>query len=262
MSLRKDILPLLQETWDEFWKDEAGQCGAALAYYAMFSIFPLLLLLLAALGFVLRYWDAASNVQQEILAAVSRHLTPQLSETLREMLAALKAEAGPATGIGFFTLLLGASAVFQQLDTSFKKIWRTPETPPPAGAWNILLDLARARLFAFGMVLVAGLLLLFSLALTGITQALLGALSDLPIIGGAAGYVFGLVVTLALNTFIFALLFKYLPGIKVQWADVLPGAFVTAVIWEVGKRALALYIGYSSYVNAYGAVGTSLVLMA
>jgi membrane protein len=112
------------------------------------------------------------------------------------------------------------------------------------------------------MVLAVGFLMLISLALTGVTQALLGALNAVPVVGGGFGFVIGLLITVALSTLIFALLFKYLPDTEVRWSDVLLGALVTAIIWELAKRLLALYIGHSSFASAYGAVGTVLVLMA
>lgn len=262
MNLKQDIWPLLAETWDEFQKDEAGQCGAALAYYTMFSIFPLLLLLLAGLGFVLRYWDSAINVQDTVLSVFSQHFSRQFGDTLREIVGNIKNQAGSATGIGFVTLLIGASGVFLQLDTSFKKIWKV-DGPQQNVSWIAFgVSLVRDRLFSFGMMLVLGLLLIVSLALTGVTQALIGGLSHLPLIGGGLGYLAGLFVTVLLNAFIFALLFKYLPGTKIQWRDVALGAAVTAVMWELAKHLLALYIAHNNYVNAYGTVGTVLVLMA
>jgi membrane protein len=210
----------------------------------------------------LRYWDAAINVQQELLQVVAQQFSPQLSRTLEQMLGAVQRKADAATGIGFITLLLGASGVFQQLDRSFNQIWRVPEKPHPPGLINSLLSTLREKFFSFLMVLAVGLLLLLSLVLTGITQALLGALSHLPLIGGAAGFMLGLAVTLLLNTLIFALLFKYLPETEVPWGDVGLGALVTALIWEIAKRVLALYVERSSYVSAYGTIGTVLVLMA
>src|SRR5690242_18602502 len=113
VELKRDLVPLLKETVSEFQNDEAGQLGAALAYYAMFSIFPLLLLLIAGLGFVLRYWDQAIDVQQQILAAVARNLSPQLSTTIADILSGVKSQAGGATVIGLITLLIGASGAFQ-----------------------------------------------------------------------------------------------------------------------------------------------------
>src|SRR5687768_14199146 len=116
MNLKKDVLPLLRETGQEFQDDEAGMLGAALAYYATFSIFPLLLLLLAALGWVLNYWPVAINAQEQILAVASQNFSPKLAETVNQLLEVLKDRAGTATGIGLVTLLFGASGVFQQLD--------------------------------------------------------------------------------------------------------------------------------------------------
>jgi membrane protein len=228
----------------------------------MFSIFPLLLLWLAALGFVLRYWDEAINTRQEILHVVAQQFSLQLSESFNQMLEGVQREATAATGFGLVALLLGASGVFYQLDTSFNKIWRVPGKPQPSGIIKAILSALRGKLLSFVMVLVVGLLFLVSLALTGITHALLGVLPHLPVIGGAAGFMLGLAITLALNTLIFTLLFKYLPDTEVAWRDVALGALVTTVIWEVAKRALTFYLQESNYVDAYGAVGAALVLMA
>lgn len=262
MNPKTDLLPLLKETGSEFQKDEAGQLGAALAYYAMFSLFPLLLLLVAGLGFVLRYWDEAIDVQQQILAAVSRNFSSQLSDTLAGILAGVKSQAGGATVIGLVTLLIGASGVFQQLDQSFNKIWNVPKPTAPSSIVKTIVKTLRTRLFSFGMVLAVGFLLLVSMALTGISQALLQGFSSLPVVGGAAGFMLGLVISLLLNTLVFALLFKFLPDTTVRWGDVWMGALATAVLWELAKYLLAWYIGRSaqSY-SAYGAVGTVLVLM-
>jgi len=262
MNIKQDVLPLLKETGQEFQNDDAGQLGAALAYYAVFSLFPLLLLLLAVLGFVLSYWDAAIDVEQAILGAVSQNFSPELSQTLSEVLQVVRTQAGAATGVGLVTLALGASGVFQQLDMSFNKIWKVPKPSEPTGIVATIMTVLHEKLFSFGMLLGVGFLLLVSLALTGVTQALLGILSGVPVIGGAIGFGLGLVITLALNTLIFALLFKYLPDIKVPWSDIWLGALLTAMIWELAKRLLALYIGHSTFASAYGAIGTLLVLMA
>ncbi len=263
MNLRHDLLPLLKETYSEFQADQASTLGAALAYYALFSLFPLLLLLIAGLGYVLQYWDQAINVQDEILAAVSRNFSPQLSDALNQILGGIKNNAGGATVIGLITLLIGASSVFQQLDLSFNKIWRAPEPEQAAGLVASIMQTIKTKLFSFGMVLAVGFLLLVSMALTGITQVLLDSFQEVPLIGGVAGFVIGIATTLLLNTLVFALLFKFLPNTAVRWGDVWLGALVTAVLWEIGKNLLALYIGRSGQSwSAYGLVGTVLILMA
>ena len=262
MNLKRDLVPLLKETASEFQKDEAGQLGAALAYYAMFSIFPLLLLLIAGLGFVLRYWDQAIDVQQQILETVGRNLSPQLSTTIADILGGVKSQAGGATVIGLVTLLIGASGVFQQLDYSFNKIWNVPKPTEPVGWVNTVLTTVRNKLFSFGMVLAVGFLLLVSMALSGASQALLQGFKDVPVVGGVAGFAIGLALSLLLNTFVFALLFKFLPDTLVYWRDVWLGAVATALVWELAKYLLGWYIAQSGKTySAYGAVGTVLVLM-
>src|SRR5215217_5399131 len=146
MNLKKDVLPLLQETGQEFQKDEAAQLGAALAYYATFSIFPLLLLLLAGLGLVLNYWPVAINAQAQILAVISQNFSPQLSETIKPILDVLKDQAPQAASISVIVLLLGASGVFQQLDTSFNKIWKVPAPAETTGIITTVLSLLRNKL--------------------------------------------------------------------------------------------------------------------
>jgi membrane protein len=262
MDLKRDTLPLLRETGQEFQNDEAGALGAALAYYATFSIFPLLLLLLAGLGWVLNFWPVAINAQEQILAVASQNFSPKLAETLEQLLEVLKDRAGAATGIGLLTLLFGASGVFQQLDVSFNKIWKVPKKSEASGILTTITTVLRDKLFSFGMVLAVGFLMMVSLALTGVSRALLNVLRDVPVIGGAFGYIAGLLITISISTLVFALLFKYLPNTRVRWNDVWLGALLTAIIWEIAKRLLALYIDYTSRsFSAYGAIGTILVLM-
>jgi membrane protein len=262
MNLKKNVLPLLLETWQEFQNDEAAQLGAALAYYATFSIFPLLLLLLSGLGAALEYWPVAIDAQTEILSVISQNFSPQLSETIKPTLDVLKEQAPEAFSISLVVLLVGASGVFQQLDTSFNKIWKVPVKTERTGIIATAISLVHDKLFSFGMVLAVGFLMLVSLALTGISQALLGVLAEVPVVGGAFGYLGGLLITLLLSTLLFAQLFRYLPDTTVRWGDVWLGALITAILWEIAKRLLGIYIGRSSYVSAYGAVGTVLVLMA
>lgn len=264
MDLRNDVVPVLQETWAEFQKDNAANLGAALAYYAVFSIFPLLILTLAIFGFVL---GNNFDVQQQILGATSQAFSPQFSETLGSILEVVKDQAGAASAVGLITLLLGASGVFQQLDSAFNIIWNVP--PKQGGSIiDTVKSLITDKLLAFSMVLSIGFLLLVSMALTGVTQAVLqGAtgllgLGEESTVAAVFGFLLSLVVTLLLNTFIFAMLFKFLPNTKILWSDVWVGAGVTAVLWEVGKRILAWYIGrQSASLGAYGAIGTLLILM-
>ena len=258
MIQRAEIVPLLKATWTEFQQDEAEQLGAALAYYATFSIFPLLILLLAALGATV---GSQATVRQGMLDAVSSNFSPSLAQTLSTVLDTVAKQAGTATVIGVITLLLGASGVFQQLDRSFNKIWNTPKPEQPAGWWAMIVSVVRERLVSFLMVMAVGFLLVLSMVLSGVSNALVGLLSNVPVVGGVVGFLVSLVLSVLLSSLIFGLIYRYLPDVKLTWRDVLPGALVTGVLWEVAKRLLALYIEHSAFSSAYGAIGTVLVLM-
>ena len=266
MRLKRAIVPLLYETWNEFQKDECGQLAAALSYYATFSVFPLLILVLGGVGFFL---GPATPAQEQILLAFTRSVSggEVLVGTLETLLTAVAEQSGEATLVGLVTLLIGTSGVFGQLDLTFNKIWNTP-TPTSSG--GIVAAIKRAlgkRLFAFGISLAAGQLLAISLVLTAVTNAgLQGATTLLGIPQGSLAttisFLGQLLVTLAVNALIFALLFKYLPATRVAWGDVWAGALSSAVVWEIAKQLLAFYIGWSRFSSAYGAISTLLVAMA
>jgi membrane protein len=266
MRLKRTIVPFLWEIWDEFQKDECGQLAAALSYYATFSIFPLLILLLGGIGFFL---GPATPAQEQILLAFTRSVSggEVLVATLETILNAVAEQSGEATLVGGVTLLIGISGVFGQLDWTFNKIWNIPE-PPSSGEFLALVKRALGkRLFAFGMTSVAGLLLVVSLVLTAVTSPWMqGATTLLGIQQGALAstisFLWQLLVTLAVNTLIFALIFKYLPDTQVAWRDVAAGALISAVVWEIAKQVLAFYIGWSRFSSAYGAIGTLLAAMA
>jgi membrane protein len=266
MRLKRAIVPLLYETWNEFQKDECGQLAAALSYYATFSVFPLLILVLGGVGFFL---GPATPAQEQILLAFTRSVSggEVLVGTLETLLTAVAEQSGEATLVGLVTLLIGTSGVFGQLDWTFNKIWNIPEPAAGGGIVELIRRALGKRLFAFGISLAAGLLLVLSLVLTGVTNAgLQGATTLLGIPQGALAttisFLGQLLVTLAVNALIFALLFKYLPATRVAWGDVWAGALSSAIVWEVAKQLLAFYIGWSSFSSAYGAISTLLVAMA
>ncbi len=266
MRLKRAIVPFLWETWNEFQKDECGQLAAALAYYATFSIFPLLILLLGGVGFFL---GPATPAQEQLLLAFTRSVSggEVLVATLETLLNAVAEQSGKATLVGVVTLLIGTSGVFGQLDWTFNKIWNIPEPPSSGGFLDSIKRALGKRLFAFGITLAAGLLLVVSLVLTAVTNTWMqGATRLLGIQQGALASTFSILwqvlVTLAVNALIFALIFKYLPATRVAWHDVGAGALISAVVWEIAKQVLAFYIGWSSFSTAYGALSTLLVAMA
>jgi membrane protein len=200
-------------------------------------------------------------VQTTLLDIIAGTFSPQLRDTVEQILGVITEQSGTATLIGTVTLIFGASGVFQQLEKSFNKIWNIPQPTTKATWMQMLIRVLKERFFAFVMVLVVGFLILLSLIVTGVTNVLLGTLSGLPVVGNMAGYLLGILISILLSALVFAVTYRYLPHAPVTWPDVWPAALFIGVLWEAAKRVLALYIERSAFTSAYGIIGTVLVLM-
>lgn len=245
------LISLFKQTALKWRADNCIRLGASLSYYTIFSLFPLILVILAIIQLLLSNSDAARDAILDSLARVTGGFRDEFVRTL---------EAAQQTRrfsgvIGAATLLLGASWVFGELLSAFNIIWGI-EAPASGGPMQFL----RATLFSFALVLAAAFLLLVSMIISALLVALGGLLMALP--GGALlwGIVHSL-FSLAVLTLIFALLLKYLPQTFVAWSDVWLGAALTALIWTGLQSAIAYYIALSSYKN-YGAIGAILALVA
>jgi len=238
------------------WSDDYAQSmGAALSYYTVFSIAPLLLIVIAIAGLVFGR-EAASG---QIFAQVQGLVGEQGAAVLQDM---VKSASSPgrsafATIIGFITLIVGATTVFAELQTSLDRIWDASAAENKEGIWNLI----RARILSFGMVLAVGFLLLISL----IVSAALSALGSwwAPLFGGfeVLLHIVNFIVSLAIVTLLFALIYKYLPRVKIGWHDVWIGAVATSLLFTLGKLLIGLYIGKSSVASGFGAAGSLVVVL-
>ena len=237
------------------WLDDYGpSMGAALAYYTMFSMAPLLLIVIAVAG--LAFGEQAAR--GEIAAQLSALMGPAGAEAVQSLLTSVRqpAQSTAATLLGVALLLLGATTVFGELQDALDRIWRVPARKRSSG-WMSLL---RARLLSFGMILAIGFLLMVSLVLSA-TLDTLGRWWG-PAFGGwlvLAAWV-NAVVGFGLVAVVFALIYKIMPRVRLQWRDVAIGALVTATLFSLGKALIGLYIGRSGIATAFGAAG-SLVLV-
>lgn len=238
------------------WVDDgAPSMGAALAYYTLFSIAPLLLIVIAVAGLAFGH-DAAEGqivIQlQGLMGADSAHAIQALLKS-----ASRPVESVVGAVIGGAVLLLGAMSVLAELQGALDRIWRAPPRRGRSGVWTLL----RARLLSFSMILGIGFLLIVSL----IASAALAALGSwwAPLFGGVAVLleVSNLVVSFALATTAFAIIYKVVPRVRVAWRDVWVGAAVTALLFSIGKFAIGLYIGKAGVGSAYGAAGSLIVIM-
>lgn len=249
-----DVLPLFKDTATSWSKDKAARLAAALAYYTVFSIAPLILIAIAVAGLVFDR-QAASGA---IAGQISHLVGAQAAQAIQAM---VKGASQPQHGIiasvlGVVTLLFGASGVFGQLKDALNTIWEV-QPKPGHGIGMFLKD----RFLSFTMVLGVGFLLLVSLVLSTALSAFTGYL------GGFArgvtwlGPVLDVVVSLGIITLLLAMIFKVLPDAEVQWRDVWVGAFLTAVLFTLGKLLIGLYLGRSSVSSAYGAAGSLVILL-
>jgi membrane protein len=246
---------LLRETLAEWWRDDALRLGAALSYYTVFSLAPILVVSVAIAGLVFGQ-EAASG---QLVTEMQGLLGPEGAKVIQTLIerAALRGDAGwVATAFGFATIALGASGAFGQLQYALNEIWNV-ETSPSRG-W---LGLVRDRFLSFSMVLVIGFLLLVALVLSA-------ALSSLDQVAGQYGAILqpflavvNFLASFALITFLFAAIFKVLPSTDVRWSDVWLGAAFTSALFVIGKEVIGLYLGNTSVASVFGAASSIVVIL-
>jgi membrane protein len=260
-TLRKPF-EVLSEAAKRWIGDACYRMSAALAFYALFSLFPVLLLAITVCGFVLRD-DATSRARVlESFSTGSPGANALLDETLQSLQAHQTAR-GVSAFLGGVTLLFGAGGVFLELDASLNKIWRVKEAPSRSLSASILGVLGD-NAFSFGLVVAAGALLLTSLLLGAVLDAL-GA-TALGLVGSSFFFsksfqLARLAVSTGFLTAIFAAMFRVIPQCQVAWREVLGGALFTAVLFTVLQRILSFYLAHIGTYAAYGAIGGVLGLL-
>lgn len=256
MSLRP-VLGLFKKSFDRWYDDDCLRLGAALAYYTLFSIFPLALLCMTAVGIFLGEGD---ETRMRILGLL--HLPPAGAAVLNDTLVAMQrhqSAGGMGAVAGFALLFLGASAVFSELDFAFNRFWRVP-VPTSQSFWKNVLDFLRTKLAALALVALAGAFVLASL----IIGTVLGAIQSYVSYILPFAWAWDLIetgVSTALLTLTFAALFRVLPDTDVAWRDVGWGAFLTTFLVTLSKRGVAWYLAHLASFAAYGAVGGVLALV-
>ncbi|MGH6646844.1 YihY/virulence factor BrkB family protein [Aquabacterium sp.] len=238
------------------WMDDYGQSmGAALAYYAVFSIAPLLLIVISFAGLVFGTEAARGEILQQLSGLMgddAAHAVQGLLESASEPTTSVFAAI-----VGGVMLVIGSTTVFGELQDAMDRIWRVPQQNKPSGVWGLL----RSRFLSFGMILGIGFLLMVSLVFSAALSALEGWWS--PWFGGWAvlASVVNQVIGFLLTSAAFALIYKIMPRVRIRWHDVWVGAGVTALLFTVGKYLIGLYIGKSGVTSMFGAAGSLVVLL-
>jgi len=249
-----ELKRLLTETYTEWSADQAPRLGAALSFYTMLSLAPLLILLIAIAGLVFGQEAARGQLFQQIRDLVGDQGAAAIQTMVQN---AGKPGSGiVASIIGFATLVVGASSVASELKNSLNVIWNVRENPD-AG----VTDMIRTRSTALAVVLASGFLLVVSLAVSSVIAGVgkwFGGFLPLPpfVLQGL-----NFLVGLAVLTGVFAVLFRYLPDVRVEWDDVLLGAAFTSLLFSVGKLAIGLYLGKAGVGSTYGAAGSLVIVL-
>ena len=251
----KVLFSLLKETFQEWQDDKSSRLAAALAYYTVFSLAPLLIIAIAIAGAIFGEEAAKGELVGQIQGLVGDSGAEVIQGAIQN---ANKPDTGNiASIISIVVLLFGASGVFAQLQDALNTVWEV-ESDPKLGIWGFI----RKRILSFGAVLGIGFLLLVSLVVSAALSGLSNYMSD--VIPGIdlLWRLLNLVISFIVITFLFALMYKYLPDVKIKWSDVWIGAAITSVLFAIGKYALGLYLGRSSFGSVYGAAGSLMVLLA
>jgi len=255
MKMLKSISDLFKVAAMNWVHDYAQSMGAALAFYTMFSIAPLLLIVIAIAGFVFGQ-EAARG---EIFSQLEGLLGSPGALAVQDLLdgAGRRAENATAAVFGLIFLFIGATSVFAELQDALDRIWRAPQRVKSAGLWGFV----RARLLSFGLILGIGFLLIVSLAFS----AGLAALSKWwdPLFTGWAtvSQTSEIGLGLLLSTAVFAMIYKAMPRVQVDWSDVWVGAAVTSLLFVAGKFLIGAYIGRSGISTAFGAAASLIVVL-
>jgi len=246
-------LQLFKETGKEFSEDKVPRLGAALAYYTIFSIGPLLLIAVAMAGLFLGQEAARGQVSGEL----DKLFGSEMSKSLEQMIeAAAKPKTGKiATIVGVITLMFGASGVFGQLKDALNTIWNV-EPKKTSGIMGFIHE----RFLSMAMVLGIGFLLLVTLVFDAAISAL-GPWLERMVGGEAIIHAISLALSFAVATVVFAAIFRILPDLKIAWRDVWLGAVFTSLLFVLGKWGLGLYLGKAAVGSAYGAAGSLVILL-
>jgi membrane protein len=247
------VWKMLKDTVLGFINDEALSRGAAIAFYTVTSIAPVLLIVIAIAGLAFGR-DAAQNAITEQLSGLMGQQTAEVLQTAVAS-AASKSSGVVATIIGIIILMVTASGVFGEMQTALNVIWKAK----PEG--TTVSRLIRARAASLGLVAALGFLLMVSLVVSTVLTAFGNYLDSILPFGKVILTVLNVVVSLVLISFLFAAIYKVLPDRNLEWGDVVVGAIVTGVLFTIGKSLISWYIGSSAVASSFGAAGALIVLL-
>ena len=248
------ILRTIRGAGRAWWDDDCARMGASLSYYTLFAIAPILLVATAIAGMVF----GAEAVRGEIVGQLDHLVGREGALGVQSLLegAAHRGAGIVATLIGGITFLVASTGAFLELQVAFNTIWRVKPNP---GRYFHAFVIDRVR--SFGLVVAIGFLLLVSLTVTAALAALNAWLFNMSPADALLWTIVNTLVSIVVTTGLFALLFRFLPDVRLRWRDVTTGAVVTAVLFTIGQQVIGLYLGQSTIASSYGAAGSMMILL-
>jgi membrane protein len=251
----KGIWEVIKDSFSGFSDDKVTKMSGSLAYYTIFSMAPLLIIIISLSGFFFGQDAAEGKVYGQLAGFVGADTAVQLQEIIKN--ASLAGKGKVAAIIGGITLLIGSTTVFAEIQESINMIWGLK--PKPKRGW---LKMVKNRVLSFSVIIGLGFLLVVSLGVTTLIDSFSAGLrAHFPDVTIVVFYILNLIITLVVITSIFAVIFKVLPDAKIKWKDVLSGAITTGVLFMLGKFAISFYISKSNVGSTYGAAGSLVILL-
>ena len=252
----RNIFTVIKTALKEWWDKDPFRESAVIAYYSIFSLPGLLVVIITLAGYIFGRDAVNNNVARQITNTLGADTAEQIQNMIIK--ASVSNNSVWATIIGVLTIIIGATGVFAQFQKSLNTIWEVKTDPSKSGLWIII----RVRLFSFGMIVSIAFILLASLVISALLSAfgnwLSGHFSDTFVV---LLQVVNVIISLNILAVLFALMFKIFPDAKIKWRHVWIGAFVTAFLFEIGKYGLGLYFGKANPASGYGTAGSIILIL-
>lgn len=251
----KDLIAVFKQTFKTFSELNVTSLSAALAYYTIFGIAPMIIVIIRLLDIFFRREAIEGKVYDQIKHLVGNDAALEIQQLIKN--ATVSTDMSWASIIAIIALVFSATSVFAQIQTSINRIWRL-KTKPEKGLIKMLIN----RLLSFSMVIALGFLLLVSLVVNAVLSILIDKLVTLfPEIAVYSAYAINILLTFITTTLLFGIIFKLLPDAKIRWKDIRVGAITTALLFMLGRWAIGYYLGSSNISSTYGAAGSLVIIL-
>jgi membrane protein len=260
MSFIKRFFDRLLAAYKIFSGQDGPLLAAAIAYYLAFSLFPLMLVLVAVLGWAFRFTAPGQKAEQQVIETISEQVSPSLADQLTAALGSVEKSAAASGTIGVITLLVTAIAIFTQIDYAFDRLWEN--TGAAAAGWRQrIIGVALTRLKAVLMLIGVGAFVLAVMIASIVWQGVQANLASAVPISPWVERVVQPLIHVALNVFAFAIIYRFLPKVPVRWGAAVAGAILASALWEAGRQILAAYVVGDKLPSAYGLIGSFMAIM-